>query len=82
MIPEHTKDSIDLYVSHGCEPGSFLMAVLTNDLFGAVGRADEFNIRHLREICQYVYNDIPSVCWGSDEKVKKWMLQKREEKNK
>ena len=43
-IPEHTKGALDRYVDHGLEPGGFLTAVLTNDLFGAVARADSENI--------------------------------------
>ena len=77
MIPERAKETIDLYVEHGCEPGSFIYAVLTNNLIGAIGRADEHNLANIRSICQYVYNDITSECWGSEEKVKAWMEKRR-----
>ena len=80
MIPERTKETIDLYVSHGCEPGGFMYAVLTNDLFGAIARADVENRANLQAICQYIYNDICSDCWGSKEKVQAWMKQKRAER--
>ena len=80
MIPTRTKETIDLYVSHGCEPGGFVYAVLCNDLFGAIARADIENRANLQAICQYIYNDICSDCWGSKEKVQSWMKQKRAEK--
>ena len=38
MIPQATLDSLDRYVNHKLMPGSFLTAVLSNDLFGAVRR--------------------------------------------
>ncbi len=71
--PEHLVDSIQNYVMHGTPPGSFLYAVLSNNLFEAVGRADDFNIRLLPEIVNYCYNNIPQACWGSRETVKKWI---------
>lgn len=77
MIPVYTKEAIDLYVSDGIPTGSFVYAVLTNNLFDAVARADSTNIMFLREICQYIYNDIPSNCWGSQEKVNNWLEMKR-----
>lgn len=69
MIPIKTKQALDRYVAEGCIPGGFLLAVLTNDLMGAVFRADEENLPALPHICRYVYNEIPSSCWGTKEKV-------------
>jgi len=76
-----TKETIDNYVKHGLEPGGFVYSVLCNDLFGAIGRADSQNKRDLEEICRYVYNDIPSNCWGSSEIVEAWMKKKSEEQH-
>lgn len=80
LIPPDTKDTIDLYVSHGYEPGSFVSAVLEGDLFGAVQRADAINLANLIHTCAYVYNCIPTVAWGSPEAVKSWKKEKREKK--
>ena len=73
MIPEHTKESLDRYVKDRIPTGDFLYAFLTNDLFGAIGSADDINIRHLLEIAEYIYNHIPSICWGSPEDVSNWL---------
>lgn len=70
---EHIKGSLSRYVEFGIEPGSFLMAVLTNDLVGAVGRADVENIKRIPEIVRYVYNHLPSGCWGSNEIVEEYI---------
>ena len=67
------KDGIDRYVKDHCPPGSFLRAVLENDLKESFGRADEDNIRDMFEIVSYCYNEIPIACWGSPEKVKQWL---------
>jgi len=68
-VPLHIRKSIDRFVEYGVPVGSFLWAILTNDLFGAIQRADEISLSHLHEICAYVYNAVPSSCWGTDEKV-------------
>lgn len=72
-ISESTKDSLDRYVNHRIQPGGFLTAVLSNDLVGAVGRADSFNKKVIPEIITYIYNQLPSNCWGSSEKVQDWL---------
>ncbi len=73
QIPQSTLESLERYVNDRIPTGGFLYAVLTNDLFEAVGRADEFNRAALFEICNYIYNMIPSDCWGNSEKVKNWL---------
>ncbi len=53
-IPALTMETIDRYVKYGLRPGSFVDAVLTNDLMAAVGRADMGNLHALPAICLYV----------------------------
>jgi len=47
--------------------------VLENDLFGAFHKADDVNRYRLYEICKYIWNELPGICWGSKEAVKKWL---------
>jgi len=75
-IPRAVKESLDRYVYHRIPTGGFLYAVLTNDLFEAVGRADDCNLACLPEICSYIYNEVPSTCWGSPEAVQLWLESK------
>ena len=77
-----TLDSIDRYITHGIPTGSFLEAVLCNDLMEAMGLADMGNRLALFEICDYIYNETPSGCHGSPEKVRAWMKMKAEERQK
>lgn len=67
------------YIDHHIEPGSFLSAVISNNLKEAVGRADNKNIRLLPEYVFYFYNYAPSVCWGSTEKMDRWLTPPEEE---
>ncbi len=72
-MPEATKYALDAYVERGQCPGHFVTAVLENNLFEAVNRADEGNLAALVDIVKYVYNKLPSDCWGSREKVERWL---------
>ena len=74
-MKETTKAGIDEFVQYGQPLGDFLTAVLQNNLVEAIGRADEENQRDIVEIVGYLYWEIPSSCWGSPEKVAKWIAQ-------
>lgn len=66
---------LERYLNHGIAPGSFLTAVLCNDLSDAFGRADCVNSANLKNIVSYVYHHIPYSAWGSREKVEAFMRQ-------
>jgi hypothetical protein len=72
LIPPAITKSLDAYASTGRPTGGCLRAILANDLFEAVGRADEGTQDALASIVSYVYNELPSDCHGSYEKVDAW----------
>lgn len=74
-LPEHMRDGMRLYIEHGVQPGSFLRAVLSNDLMGALGRADDVNINALPAYGRFLYNEAPSLCWGSPDVVSAWIVR-------
>lgn len=72
-VPEHLVSGIVHYLVNRIEPGGFLLAVLSNDLMGAFGRADEQSRWGMPSLVTFIYNDIPSTAWGSPEKVRRWL---------
>lgn len=74
---DELRGAMQRYIEQGLDPGHFLTAVLRNDLVDAFGRADIYNERLLHDIVQWVYNEAPSNCWGSDEKVREWFASFR-----
>ena len=78
MIKPDTKSDLDRYANFCISTGSFLNAVLFNDLMGAMARADEENRRDIFDICQYIRDNLPVSCYGSPEAVKKWLWRKSE----
>ena len=79
LIPSRIIEAMRGYVEDGTPTGSFLAAVIANDLMGAVGRADDDNIRVLRSICGYVYNKFPRGSHGSREIYKNWIEARKQE---
>ena len=79
FIPDYMMGAITRYVEKGIPPGGFLTAVISNDLAGAVSRADDTNIRNLPAYVGYFYNHLPSQCWGSPERMKRWTEERSRE---
>lgn len=73
IIPEHMRGAMKRYLEDGIPPGSFLQAVLCNDLKGAVSRADQINIQYLKEWAQFMMWELPAACQGSEERYRNWI---------
>jgi hypothetical protein len=67
------KEALERYVMRGIEPGGFLTALLSNDLWQTVARADDQNARVIKEYTVFLYNWAPSGCWGSSAKFEAWI---------
>jgi hypothetical protein len=72
-VPQDTLETLNRYIEHGIPTGGFLEAVINNDLYCAVARADDNNIRALPAIVSYLYNEAPSSCWGRANAFEKWI---------
>lgn len=75
MLPPHMRKSMIEWIESPLHPrviGSFLRAVLENNLVEAFSCADEENSHAMREWVLYLYNYAPSECWGSPQKALAW----------
>jgi hypothetical protein len=73
-LPEAMHDAVLMYVERGrLSAGSFLSAVVRNDLLDAVRRADPINVLRLKEWATFFYLHVPAGAWGSREKVDRWI---------
>ena len=73
QLPPHLQGGVQRYIEQGVPPGDFLTAVITNDLFLAISHADSTSLAALPDIVRFFYNESPSRCWGTPEKMKTWM---------
>jgi hypothetical protein len=72
------RESLIAYRDEGKPVGHFLTALLSNDLVGACGAADQTNLWLLPIYAAFLYNEMPSRAWGSAEKVAAWLEEYRE----
>lgn len=77
-IPARMMPGIRRYIENGILPGKFLQAVISNNLHDALSQADDENLRNLQAFVGYFYNEAPSPCWGSPEKMHKWIEDRKE----
>jgi hypothetical protein len=73
LVPFHMWGAVERYFVHGVSGGSFLDAVLSNDLMEAFARADQVNSENMRKWCEFLYNYAPSGSHGSREAVQNWL---------
>ena len=76
FIPDRMERGIVDYIENHIMPGSFLRAVFENNLADAVGHADQQNLYNLPAYASYLYNEVSADCWGSPEKVRRWVKMK------
>lgn len=79
-IPSLVMNNLLAYVQGQEAPGGFLYAVLSNNLFQAVARADKEMKPLIPLLVQYIHWEVPGGCHGSPEQIKAWM-QKKDKQN-
>lgn len=73
VVPQHTREALERYFLYGLEPGGFLTAMLTNNLYGAVGSADHQNIQVIPDIIKWLLTKAPVGSYGSAEAMRSWI---------
>lgn len=74
-LPEGLRAGVQRWVEEGIQPGSFLSAVIANNLRESVVCADPDNRRRLAQIVAWFLYDCPAYAWGSPQKARKWAAQ-------
>ena len=71
----YMADGVRLYIERGIPQGSFLTALLSNDLKEAFRCADETSAKAMREWVRFMVNQMPSESQGSPERVAAWIAR-------
>lgn len=71
----YMADGARLYIERGIPPGSFMLALFSNDLKEAFARADDSNARVMREWVRFMVNQMPKESQGSPERVAAWIAR-------
>ena len=72
-VPISILQGLRQYALDHIPTGSFLYAVLANDLCRAVAHADPDNRIAFCAIADYVVHCLPAACWGSPAAVERWL---------
>lgn len=72
-IPERIHECIIRYIEYGIIPGSFLQAIICNNLRETYAQCDNENERHIKDYVKWFYIYAPSPCWGTKEKMDLWV---------
>lgn len=75
-VPAHLHEGLVFYLVYRRMTGSFLRAVLDNNLRLALARGDAESIAGLRELGQFLVNYAPMHAWGSEEAVDEWLAKR------
>ncbi|MCA1776083.1 MAG: hypothetical protein LC676_10870 [Loktanella sp.] len=72
-LPGHMLPGIARYLILGVRPGSFLCAMLTNDLGATVLRADEANFGRIGLWVKWLHNFAPPRSFGGEAFMQRWV---------
>lgn len=77
-IPDYMITGILNYLVDRVQPGDFLSSIITNDLKSACHYADANNMWLIPVYVAFFYNQAPSTCWGSKERMEQWLSEREE----
>lgn len=74
-------EAINRYIMHGDIQGSFITAVLANDLKNAVSNADNENINTIPALVVYLTWNVPAYAWGDYDNLDDYRARLRIQKD-
>lgn len=70
---QNGTESLKAYITDKRYLGSFLEAIVSNDLKESVARADDVNITLIPDFVKWLYNNAPIGSWGSKANYVNWL---------
>ncbi len=75
------NDAIERYIEKGIDPGSFLTAILSNQIMEAYMYADFADGTCMHSWAKWLYNYGDERYWGTPEIVEKWIESHKGERD-
>tara|TARA_R100001086_G_scaffold181639_1_gene101065 strand:- start:1108 stop:1392 length:285 start_codon:yes stop_codon:yes gene_type:complete len=69
LTNEILREEMRNYFEQGIMPGNFCYSLLTNDLLKSIHTADKANMRNIKEIVHWLFEQAPINRWGSEKLV-------------
>ncbi len=72
-VPDTIRESLWNYMSYGLQPGGFMTAVLKNDFFSAMARADHtWSGKSFKQLAKWIDTNMPRHMRGSEAAMEQW----------
>ena len=75
-VPAHLVQGLGSYIENGILPGSFLQALICNNLAKTLYCADGRGFAALPGLIEFLQEKAPSACWGSAEAMELWKARR------
>jgi hypothetical protein len=75
LVPDHLWPGLERYFVKRVRPGQFLVALLSNDLREAVGRADPVSFAALPDLLRFLCTFAPRGSHGHARAVDQWLIR-------
>jgi hypothetical protein len=79
-VHQDCREALFHYLLFGLNPGGFLTAVLTNDLYRASTVCDFENARRLSFVARVVLHALPPESFGNDQIMNAWQARTDQER--
>lgn len=80
-IPDAIQEGLWNYMAYGLQPGGFMTAVLENDFFSAMMRADHsWSGTSFKHLAKWIDQYMPYYMRGSEEAMAEWMARTDEDR--
>jgi hypothetical protein len=75
MTSTQAYQKLEYYKTKRLDPGGFLKSILSNDLIGAVRKADAESKPIITTLALYCWRNLPQNIWGDKETVEAHLTQ-------
>lgn len=76
-IPDYLRPGVLRYIEQGITPGSFIGAIICNDLQATIATADPGSLIYIPTIAKWFFNHAPFTCHGNESKYHGWIESHR-----
>jgi hypothetical protein len=76
QVPAGLLRELERHVNDRCPVAWSTQNMLENNFIGAVRACDDVTYPVLRTVARIIYNELPSLCHGSPERVRDWLRRK------
>lgn len=75
-LEDNAIEKFDNFYKKGIVDSKFFWALFCNDFIGVIRFANAFQLIHLPAYAVYLHDNIPHICWGTKNRVERWIKKR------